>query len=75
MTEAQKKASKKYDAANTRTFTIKLNYNTDADAIAYLETLGNVQGLIKDLIRERIRGLTNEDCKRKSDTRYVRSER
>lgn len=58
MTEAQKKASKKYDAVNTRTFTIKLNYNTDADAIAYLETQGNVQGLIKCLIREKIGGLT-----------------
>lgn len=74
MTEAQKKASKKYDAANTRTFTIKLNYNTDADAIAYLETQGNVQGLIKGLIREKIGGLTNENHKRESDTRQDRSE-
>lgn len=69
MTEAQKKASKKYDAANTRTFTIKLNYNTDADAIAYLETQRNVQGLIKGLIREKIRGLTNDTYKRESNTR------
>lgn len=74
MTEAQKKASKKYDAANTRTFTIKLNYNTDADAIAYLETRGNVQGLIKSLIGEKLGGLTNEDYKRESDTRQDRSE-
>ena len=68
MTEAQKKASKKYDAANTRTFTIKLNYNTDADAIAYLETQGNVQGLIKGLIREKIGGLTNGIYKGKDNS-------
>lgn len=54
MTEAQKRASKKYDAKNTRTFTIKLNYNTDADVISYLETVDNVQGLIKALIRRHI---------------------
>ena len=54
MTEAQKRASRKYDAKNTRTFTIKLNYNTDADMISYLETIENVQGLIKLLIKKHI---------------------
>ena len=58
MTEAQKRASKKYDANNTRTFTIKLNYNTDANIIAYLESIENVQGLIKSLINEKIDKIT-----------------
>lgn len=58
MTEAQKRASKKYDANNTRTFTIKLNYNTDANIIAYLESIENVQGLIKALINEKIDKIT-----------------
>lgn len=58
MTEAQKRASKKYDANNTRTFTIKLNYNTDANIIAYLENIENVQGLIKALINEKIDEIT-----------------
>ena len=58
MTEAQKNASKKYDKENTRTFTIKLNYNTDADLIAFLEMLSNVQGYIKELISRDLRRKT-----------------
>lgn len=50
MTEARKRASKKYDASNTRVFTIKLNRNTDAQLIEYLEASENVQGLLKRLI-------------------------
>lgn len=41
-----------YDKANTKGLYIKLNKKTDADIIAYLETVGNKQGLIKSLIRE-----------------------
>ena len=55
MTEAQKRASKKYDSENTKTFTFKLNYNTDADMIAFLEMLGNKQGYIKELISRDLR--------------------
>ena len=50
MTESQRK----YDAKNTRTFTLKLNKNTDADIIDYLEKTGNVQGCIKELLRRRL---------------------
>lgn len=50
MTEAQKRAQKKYDANKTKTFTIKLNLNTDADIVAELEAADNVQGFIKKLI-------------------------
>ena len=58
MTESQKAACKKYDKENTRTFTIKLNYNTDGDLIAFLEMLSNVQGYIKELISRDLRKQT-----------------
>lgn len=51
ITEAQKRAQKKYDAANTKQFVLKLNRKTDAEIIARLESVGNIQGYIKDLIR------------------------
>lgn len=49
-TEAQKKAAAKYDAANTKQIHLKLNLNTDADLISWLDKIPNVQGYIKDLI-------------------------
>jgi len=57
MTEAQKRAQKKYDEAHKKDFRmvqLKLNRETDADIIAKLETSGNIQGYIKDLIRSDI---------------------
>lgn len=51
-TEAQKKASVKYDTANTIQIKLKLNINTDADIIRQLEQADNKQGYIKRLIRE-----------------------
>ena len=48
--EAQKRASKKYDAANTRQIHLKLNCNTDSDLIRWLSQRTNVQGYIKALI-------------------------
>lgn len=51
-TENQKKAVARYDKANTRQFKLKLNRNTDKDIIEYLETLDNVQGYLKALIRQ-----------------------
>lgn len=50
--EAQRKASAKYDKANTMTFAIKLNRTTDAELIQRLEEVENKQGYIKRLIRE-----------------------
>ena len=55
MTEAQRQASRKYDKENTKTFTFKLNYNTDGDLIAFLEMLQNRQGYLKKLISEDLR--------------------
>lgn len=49
-TEAQKRATAKYDAANTIQFKIKLNKATDADIIEHLKSKDNKQGYIKELI-------------------------
>ena len=49
--EAQKRAVAKYDAKNTVQVHIKLNKTTDADIIRILDSCGNKQGFIKDLIR------------------------
>lgn len=54
-TEAQRRASAKYDAKNTKTFAIKLNRKTDADLIAKLESVCSVQGYLKELIRKDIK--------------------
>lgn len=51
LTDAKRKAIKKYDAANTKQIHLKLNLKTDAQMIAWLDQKENVQGYIKDLIR------------------------
>lgn len=50
--EAQAKATKKYQAEKTRLMSIRLNIKTDADIIAKLEMVGSKQGYIKELIRK-----------------------
>lgn len=49
--EAQKKASARWDAANTIQVKLKLNKNTDVDIIEKLQSVDNKQGYIKELIR------------------------
>lgn len=49
--EAQSRAQKKYDKAHTKGVYLKLNKETDADIIKFLEFHGNTQGLIKELLR------------------------
>lgn len=54
MTEAQKRAQKKYDEGHKKNFRmvqLKLNRKTDEDIIDRLEAVGNIQGYIKELIR------------------------
>ena len=41
----------KSDQKNTRKYGLKLSKNTDADIIRHLETVPNMQGYIKALIR------------------------
>lgn len=50
--EAQRKATAKYDKANKVTLTVKLNKKTEADLIEYVAGLENKQGFIKALLRE-----------------------
>lgn len=52
--QAQKKASKKYDKANTKQIKLKLNINTDKDILDKLSSIDNIQGYIKNLIRSDI---------------------
>lgn len=51
MSEAQKKASAKYDRSHTRQIMLKLNLKTDSDILAKLESVKNKQGYVKNLIR------------------------
>lgn len=51
MATKQSVASMKYDAKNTKDVRIKLNLNTDADILEWLEKQPNKQGYIKALIR------------------------
>lgn len=54
-TEAQIKASVKYDKTNTKDIRLKLNLKTDADILQALEAVPNKQGYIKQLIRNDIK--------------------
>lgn len=54
ITEAQKRAQKKYDESNKdkwRMIHLKLNRESDADIIEKLEAADSIQGYIKKLIR------------------------
>lgn len=45
----------RYDRANTKQITLKLNVKTDADILEHLNAAGNKQGYIKQLIRADIK--------------------
>ena len=51
-TQAQRDAQKKYDAANTKQYHLKLNTTTDEAIIGHLDAKKNTQGYIKSLIRD-----------------------
>ena len=53
--EAQKKAVAKYDKTNTTQFKFKLNKNTDADIIEYLNNIDNRSKWFKELVRDQIK--------------------
>lgn len=52
--DAQKAATRKYDDRMTVQVKMKLNKGTDADILAKLDAVENVQGYIKELIRKDI---------------------
>lgn len=43
---------RKYHQNNIRQFRFCLNRNTDADIIAYLESLPNIQGYLRELVKK-----------------------
>jgi hypothetical protein len=51
-TEAQRRASARYDARMTRQIGLRLNRKTDADIIAWLAEQPSKQGAIKNAIRK-----------------------
>ena len=54
-TEAQKRATLKYDTENTMQIKMKLNRVTDADILELLDRQENKQGFIKELLRDYIK--------------------
>ena len=54
--KAHSKATTKYNQSNVKQVKLNLNRRTDADIIEHLATVGNVQGYIKNLIRQDMRG-------------------
>lgn len=50
ITDAQKRATIKYDKANIRRYVVKLNKKYDADLINYLDQLENVKGKVKEVM-------------------------
>ena len=53
-TDAQMRATMKYEKANIRRVVLKLNKNTDQDIIEFLDGLKSVNGEIKWILREHI---------------------
>lgn len=53
-TQAQRDATARYDAKNTVVKTLKLNKNTDSDILEKLDSVDNIQGYLKELIRRDI---------------------
>lgn len=51
-TEAQIRANNKFNKANTKMISLRLNYNTDADIIKKLDEVDSKMGYIKELIRK-----------------------
>jgi ATP-dependent protease ClpP protease subunit len=54
ITKAQYRAQKKYDAAHTKQFQMKLHIENDADILTWLDAQDSKQGAIKELIRRDI---------------------
>lgn len=48
---AQYRASRRYEEKNIRRIVVKLNRKTDQDIIDRLDSVDNIQGYIKQLIR------------------------
>lgn len=52
VSDAQRRASRKYDQANTKNYPIKINRKTESEIFNHLERCENVNGYIKELIKQ-----------------------
>lgn len=55
ISDAKRKANAKYNAKTRITVSFQLNKSTDQDIIEYLKTVDNVNGFLKNLVREQIK--------------------
>lgn len=60
VTEAQKRAKKKYDTLRTTQVVMRLRLNQDADVIEKLRSVQNKTEFIRELVRRDIRENANE---------------
>ena len=51
MSYPSREVQARYDRTHTRAIRLKLNLRTDADILAKLDSVSNIQGYIKSLIR------------------------
>lgn len=56
VSDAKRKTNMDYDRKNTKLIGMKLNRNTDKDILEHLENQENIQGYLKQLIRQDIEG-------------------
>lgn len=54
-TDAQMRATMKYEKANIRRYVLKVNKNTEQDIIEFLDGLKSFNGEIKRMIREEMK--------------------
>lgn len=54
-----------YYKENIRLFTMRYNRKTDADVIDFIESLDNVSGYFRDMIRKEIKKKEKRDAKKK----------
>lgn len=60
ISEAKKAAKAKYDAKTAKYVSLKLNANTDQALIDHLAKQTNVQGYLKELIRQDMQQVTGK---------------
>lgn len=70
MAKPKNRPKAKYDKKSTRGLYLKLNIRTDADILAKLDTVGNKQGYIKNLVRADISKGSETDV-RKNDEEAI----
>lgn len=58
--EARKKSQARFDAQNTKRYTLKLNKRTNAELIELLDSAESQQGIIKQALREYIENHTEK---------------